>query len=492
MKKLKKFTAGLLVACSALCISPAVAFSPIAARAVFAEDEAITVEAGEAFEINAQLTTEGYNVRLDNTDAEMEILSENTYPSETEGSNIVYVLMVINSTGTAQVIIEDDNGTAVKTVSVNVTEPTVEEEQQQENTDEAEENEAAESGAGAAQEDNAEQEAQGEENTSGEADENENEASADEPEYLVFIPIAGGKISGKTESGEFRPGEKIALSLETDKGYVFSRWVIKNLDGRDVTKDIEVAEDNTFTLPDYPIRISAELNYNLIHEIELLDVTEALEVGKAVAFTGHVKEKTDARFFLLYEMWINEYDTKGITSSETMNKRLQDNGTSILDAVEAGDKYNYSVFFMTTEGYEFADDVKLTYNGKEYDPVKDDSADGKTRVAFSGFLSFGEQTNAKETKTTTRTVTHQETKQETVTQYVYNTYTYTTYQYVTRIVPAGTAGVTGAAVSGGAVRAVAAPATGDANSLGIWIAFAIAAGGGIVSGVLVGRRRKRK
>ena len=141
--------------------------------------------------------------------------------------------------------------------------------------------------------------------------------------------------------------------------------------------------------------------------------------------------------------------------------------------------------FMTTEGYEFADDVKLIYNGNEYAPTNDLEeleGIGKETVVFNGFLSFGEQTNPKETKTTTKTVTKQETKTEIVTQYVYNTYTYTTYQYVTRVA-SGT-------VNGKTIRTMAT-ATGDTNYTAVWIALAIAAGGGVVSGILVGRRRKR-
>ena len=226
--------------------------------------------------------------------------------------------------------------------------------------------------------------------------------------------------------------------------------------------------------------VSAEFEYYLIHEVELLDVTEVLEPGKPVKFTGHVKDNTDHRFFLLAEIWINEYDTKGITNSDDINKTIRDKGISLLETVDAGDKYNYSVMFMTTEGYEFADDIKLIYKGKEYKPTKDIEIEGKETVAFNGFLSFGEQKNPKEKQKKTNTVTREETKTEYVTQYVYKTYTYTTYKYITRTVPAG------------GTKRVTAAFSGDTNNVGIWIALAIAAGGGVVSGILVGRKRKKR
>ena len=475
MKKFRKLATGLLFAGTVLCTGPAVAFAPLAENIAFA-DVGLTVEIGDAFEINADLTTEGYNVRMGDSNAEMDILSQEVYPGESDGTYVLYVTAVINTAGTQELIIENENGDIVKSVSVNVTEPSDEPDPSDEGSTE---------GEGSATGDT---DAQGDITV----DDGTEDSAPEEPEYLVFVPISNGKVTGKTESGEFTPGEKITLSAEADKGYVFRGWTVRNLDGRDVTKDLNISADNTFILPDYPIRISAQLEYNLIHEIELLDVTEKLEAGavkydeagKPVIFTGHVKDNTDPRFFLLAEIWINEYDTKGITNSKNTNETLQKEGVTILDAIDPGDKYNYSVMFMTTEGYEFADDIKLLYNGKEYKPTKDEVTDGKETVTFSGFLSSGVQTNPPETKTTTKTVTRQETKKDTVTEYVTNTYTYTTYQYVTRVVPAGTA-------SGNVIKSVAAPATGDSNNVGVWIALAIAAGGGVVSGILVGRRRKR-
>ena len=473
MKKLKKLAAGFMFAGTAAFLSPVIAFAPAAQSVVFAEDDAIQTVEGEAFEISAEIPSAVHNVRFVEEDADFQILSDDAYTSEDGASYTAYIMVVINNPGTYTLIIEDESGAAAKSVSVNVTPA---------------ETDPADDGGTTEEAQNTEQ------GTEGSANQTEESGSAqNEPEYIAFLPISNGKISGTTESGEFKPGERITLTLEPNKGYVLSSWRVMSLDGRNVTKDLNL-ENNSFVLPDYPIRISAELNYNLVHEIELLDVTETLkpgaltfdDKGKPTIFTGHVKDNTDSRFFLLAEVWVNEYDTKGIASYKSTNDALKANGVTVLDAIDAGDKYNYTVMFMTTEGYEFAEDVKLLYNGKEYKPADVENVDGKMTVAFAGFLSSGEQTNPRETKKTTKTVTREETRKETVTQYVTNTYTYTTYQYVTRVVPAQSV-----AAAGTVRKSVAAAATGDTNNTAVWIALAIAAGGGVVSGILVGRRRKR-
>lgn len=473
MKKLKKLAAGFMFAGTAAFLSPVIAFAPAAQSVVFAEDDAIQTVEGEAFEISAEIPSAVHNVRFVEEDADFQILSDDAYTSEDGASYTAYFMVVINNPGTYTLIIEDESGAAAKSVSVNVTPA---------------ETDPADDGGTTEEAQNTEQ------GTEGSANQTEESGSAqNEPEYIAFLPISNGKISGTTESGEFKPGERITLTLEPNKGYVLSSWRVMSLDGRNVTKDLNI-ENNSFVLPDYPIRISAELNYNLVHEIELLDVTETLkpgaltfdDKGKPTIFTGHVKDNTDSRFFLLAEVWVNEYDTKGIASYKSTNDALKANGVTVLDAIDAGDKYNYTVMFMTTEGYEFAEDVKLLYNGKEYKPADVENVDGKMTVAFAGFLSSGEQTNPRETKKTTKTVTREETRKETVTQYVTNTYTYTTYQYVTRVVPAQSV-----AAAGTVRKSVAAAATGDTNNTAVWIALAIAAGGGVVSGILVGRRRKR-
>lgn len=473
MKKLKKLAAGFMFAGTAAFLSPVIAFAPAAQSVVFAEDDAIQTVEGEAFEISAEIPSAVHNVRFVEEDADFQILSDDAYTSEDGASYTAYFMVVINNPGTYTLIIEDESGAAAKSVSVNVTPA---------------ETDPADDGGTTEEAQNTEQ------GTEGSANQTEESGSAqNEPEYIAFLPISNGKISGTTESGEFKPGERITLTLEPNKGYVLSSWRVMSLDGRNVTNDLNI-ENNSFILPDYPIRISAELNYNLVHEIELLDVTETLkpgaltfdDKGKPTIFTGHVKDNTDSRFFLLAEVWVNEYDTKGIASYKSTNDALKANGVTVLDAIDAGDKYNYTVMFMTTEGYEFAEDVKLLYNGKEYKPADVENVDGKMTVAFAGFLSSGEQTNPRETKKTTKTVTREETRKETVTQYVTNTYTYTTYQYVTRVVPAQSV-----AAAGTVRKSVAAAATGDTNNTAVWIALAIAAGGGVVSGILVGRRRKR-
>ena len=473
MKKLKKIAAGFMFAGTAAFLSPVIAFAPAAQSVVFAEDDAIQTVEGEAFEISAEIPSAVHNVRFVEEDADFQILSDDAYTSEDGASYTAYFMVVINNPGTYTLIIEDESGAAAKSVSVNVTPAETDPADDSATTEEAQNTEQG---------------------TEGSANQTEESGSAqNEPEYIAFLPISNGKISGTTESGEFKPGERITLTLEPNKGYVLSSWRVMSLDGRNVTKDLNI-ENNSFVLPDYPIRISAELNYNLVHEIELLDVTETLkpgaltfdDKGKPTIFTGHVKDNTDSRFFLLAEVWVNEYDTKGIASYKSTNDALKANGVTVLDAIDAGDKYNYTVMFMTTEGYEFAEDVKLLYNGKEYKPADVENVDGKMTVAFAGFLSSGEQTNPRETKKTTKTVTREETRKETVTQYVTNTYTYTTYQYVTRVVPAQSV-----AAAGTVRKSVAAAATGDTNNTAVWIALAIAAGGGVVSGILVGRRRKR-
>lgn len=501
MRKLKKLAAGVVFAGTAFCVAPVIAVSPVAESVVFADEESITVEEGDAFEINTHLTTTGYNVHLADESADFSILSEEVFDGEAEGDYSLYVLCVIDTPGEHELIVEDENGEIVKNVSVNVTplqvdgdpEGTGDEssdddtgeqndpggEESADNTENADGDDTGEQGENETQENN--------------GTENDQKPVSDETnvELVGFIPNPDGEISGTTESGGFNPGEVIKLKAVPEKGYIFRSWIVRNMEGRVVTADMNISEDGTFTLPDYPIRIAAEFEYILIHEIELLDVTEKLETGKPVAFTGRVKDNTDPRFFLLAEIWINEYDTKGITSNNATNEKLQkDEGLTLLEEVASGDKYNYSVMFMTTEGYEFADDVKLIYNGNEYTPTNDlEDLDGigKETVVFNGFLSFGEQTNPKETKTTTKTVTRQETKTETVTQYVYKTYTYTTYQYVTRLVSTP---ITKRTANGTTMRTVAT-ATGDTNYTAVWIALAIAAGGGVVSGILVGRRRKR-
>ncbi len=473
MKKLKKLAAGFMFAGTAAFLSPVIAFAPAAQSVVFAEDDAIQTVEGEAFEISAEIPSAVHNVRFVEEDADFQILSDDAYTSEDGASYTAYFMVVINNPGTYTLIIEDESGAAAKSVSVNVTPAETDPADDSATTEEAQNTEQG---------------------TEGSANQTEESGSAqNEPEYIAFLPISNGKISGTTESGEFKPGERITLTLEPNKGYVLSSWRVMSLDGRNVTNDLNI-ENNSFILPDYPIRISAELNYNLVHEIELLDVTETLkpgaltfdDKGKPTIFTGHVKDNTDSRFFLLAEVWVNEYDTKGIASYKSTNDALKANGVTVLDAIDAGDKYNYTVMFMTTEGYEFAEDVKLLYNGKEYKPADVENVDGKMTVAFAGFLSSGEQTNPRETKKTTKTVTREETRKETVTQYVTNTYTYTTYQYVTRVVPAQSV-----AAAGTVRKSVAAAATGDTNNTAVWIALAIAAGGGVVSGILVGRRRKR-
>ena len=438
--------------------------------------ESRIIEEGDSFEVSANLVTYGYSYHFEDI-VSYESLSETISPTDDVGSSATLDMTIrVDTPGSHKLIIENEKGEIAKEVDILVTPVSSASDEDAEDQDTV-----AESGD---TEDSGEDTGEAQDETDTPTDDTPQE----EPELVVFLPITNGKLSGTTKSGAFTPGETLSLKAECDKGYVLRRWVVRTLDGRDITDDLNLTDDATFTIPDYPIRIAAELEYNLIHEIELLDVTETLEVGKPITFSGHVADNTDTRFFLLAEIWMNELDTKGVTNSDDINKELAKSGNEILSVVEAGEKYNYAVMFMTTEGYEFADDVKLIYKGKEYSPTTEDlGIEGNETVAFTGFLSFGEQTNKPATTTTTKTVTSTETKRETVTQYVYNTYTYTTYQYVTRVVNAGAAGTATQTVR----RQTLAPATGDKNTAGIWIAMAIAAGGGIVSGILVGRKRKR-
>ena len=480
MRKLKKLAIGVFVTGAAFCVTPAVAFTPMAESVVFADDESITVEEGDAFEISARLTTTGYNVHPEDESVDFDVLKQEVYDGETEGGYVLRIMCVINTPGDHELIVEDESGEIVKKVSVNVTPFNSDGDTEENGKNIDDDTDEQDDTVGKEGSDDTENNHGDDSGAQGKYENTETDA-----ELVGFIPVTGGELSGTTESGIFQPGEVIKLKAVPEKGYVLQSWVVRNMDGRVITDEMNISEDGTFILPDYPIRISADFVYNLIHEIELLDVTEQLEAGNPVAFTGRVKDNTDPRFFLLAEIWINEYDSKGITSSKDINDTIQKGGVTLLDTVTAGDKYNYAVMFMTTEGYEFADDVKLIYNGNEYAPTTDLEeleGIGKETVVFNGFLSFGEQTNPKETKTTTKTVTKQETKTEIVTQYVYNTYTYTTYQYVTRVA-SGT-------VNGKTIRTMAT-ATGDTNYTAVWIALAIAAGGGVVSGILVGRRRKR-
>lgn len=481
MKKLKKLATGLLMTGTVIGMSLPVVLSPVMERVVFAADDHIDTVEGDAFEINASVPTALYNIYVKDGTAEMAVLSEQMEEDSLANSFSLYMLAVINVPGEHEIIVEDGNGTVVKTISVNV------------------DTASSDIPPGGGDGNNGEQGDQGngsDEDSGGNSGGEDNSGDQNNPQAMPamdmvgFIPAHGGRISGTTPGGEFKPGEILTLKAEADKGYIHIGWVIRNMLGQDITKDLRITEDNTLVIPDYPIRISATFAENLIHEVELLDVNEKLTVGKPVIFTGHVKDNTDPRFFLLFESWINEYDTKGITSSRDTNEALKKEGLSLLDSVDAGDKYNYSVRFGATKGYVFADDVKLIYNGKEYKPaevVKSSDGDGNEIVEFSGFLSFGKQTNPKDTKTSTKTVTRKETKSENVTQYVYKTYSYTTYKYVTRTV---TTPVTYKMVGGQMVRVMAAK-TGDSNNAAVWIALAIAAGGGVVSGILVGRRRKR-
>lgn len=483
MKKFRKLMAGVLFAGSALCVGPAVAFAPVAESIAFAESDAVTVAEGDSFDISVPVTTDDCNARLEGTDEELIVLAQSV-GSDESGDMTFSMTAVINTQGQYTLVIEDAEGNPVRSVSVNVT--------------------PADNG-GEDSTDNGQDmgEGDGSQNTpdysgdtadaGGNTGNNEGSSGGERNEgveLVAFLQATGGEITGTTPSGEFKAGETMTLKAVPDKGNVWRSWSVRSYDtGMDITDELNITEEGAFVIPDYPIRIGATFEYYLVHEIELLDVTEKPEVGKTFTydekgkpsvFTGHVVDNTDTRFFLLAEIWTNEYDTKGVTSSKDINTTMEKNGTGIISSFDPGDKYNYSVKFMTTEGYEFAEDVKLKYNGKEYSPEKSVSGSGGTEVTFSGFLSFGTQTNPRETKTTTKTVTRQETKKETVTQYVYNTYTYTTYQYVTRLAsPQGT------------VTKTRAAATGDTNNTAVWIALAIAAGGGVVSGILVGRRRKR-
>ena len=489
MNMIKKFATGLLVTGAAVGMSLPAVLSPMTESIVFAADEKIHVNEGDAFEISAVLSTDTYNIYVKGQTSEMEILGEE---SDEDGSGSDYnlnLMVLLNALGEHEIVIEDGNGVAVKTLSVTVT--------SSENEDHKDEDgEGSNEDEGDQQNDSEDNPGNDHENNTGEAGENDNsgEKAGSQSDQVAFVNVFntdGGNITIVGNKDEYKPGDKITLKVEEYKGYAFNGFKIVDLDGQDVTKDIGINEDNSFVLPDYPIRITGSFIYKLIHEIELLDVTEELEIGKPVAFTGHVKDKTDSRFFLLAEIWINEYDTKGITSSKDTNASIKKEGVNLLDVVDQGDKYNYSVMFMTTEGYEFADDVKLIYKGKEYKPtyeLKDIDTIGKETVAFTGFLSFGNQINPKETKTITKKTTKQENRIESFTEYVYKTYTYTTYEYVTRTVNDN---LTYKNYDVGTLRTIAA-STGDTNNTAVWIALAVAAGGGVVSGILVGRRRKRK
>ena len=499
MKKLRKLAAGLFVAGTALCVSPAVAFMPVVENLAFAEDDAVTAMEGDSFDVSVPVTTVDCVVRLADDSAELIPLSQ--YVDQDESGNMtLYLVAVINTPGQYELIVEDIEGVQIRSVSVNVMpadsgnngeEGGPDNDGGRESGDEGESGEDTNVNPDGENGDNSGD--GGDVPPDGQNDQNDQNVPDNKVALVDFLQGTGGEISGTTPSGEFKPGETMTLKAVPDKGNVLRSWTIRSYeDGRDVTSELGLTEEGTFVIPDYPIRISANFEYILVHEIEFLDVTEKPAVGKAFTydekgrpsvFTGHVADNTDSRFFLLAEIWTNEYDTNGVTSSKDINTTMQNNGTKVLTSFDLGDKYNYSVKFMTTEGYEFADDVKLKYNGKEYSPERRVSESGGTEVTFSGFLSFGEQTNPKETKTSTKTVTRQETKTETVTQYVYNTYTYTTYQYVTRVVSTP--------VTSKMMKTRAA-ATGDTNNTAVWIALAIAAGGGVVSGILVGRRRKRR
>ena len=456
---MKKFLTKILIACTIAAVVPvSMAVTPLVAYEARAEQN-VSRFSGDSFTIEVPNTTDSATYEV-SPSVEVEELKNETV--EDGDGFLTTIVLAVETPGQYTIDVHDGNGALIETCNLFV----------------ADEEDIAD----------------------GQGDGGDTEG---EELYRVIKmdPVGGSiQIAGAGEFGNAPAGAGIQISYDADDGWEFRRWVIRDLNGVDVTDKMGINDKGEFLMPDYSITITAVFEYTMIESVEIVDATTDFEVGDKFVFTGKVVDETDPRYFILAEIWTTYDDSKGLTSSEKINKNLEERNFEMIDMVEKDEAYLYSVIIMANDGYTFSDDVTLTMGDLELTPDELGNAfgvEGDQVLSFSGIITLGDP-EAIHTEVHTEVTGQKPGEVESenyspATVYTEEEVPYTTYEYVTVMKPSQPymRMVRRYVSAGGTLMKTRAAATGDASNTAVWIALAIAGASGLVSGIAVAKRRKR-
>ncbi len=457
---MKKFLTKILIACTIAAVVPvSMAVTPLVAYEARAEQD-ISMFSGDSFTIEVPNTTDSATYEV-SPSVEVEELKNETV--EDGDGFLTTIVLAVETPGQYTIDVHDGNGVLIETCNLFVSD--------------------------------------GEDIADGQGDGGDTEG---EEIYRVIKmdPVGGSiQIAGAGELGNAPAGADIQISYDADDGWEFRRWVIRDLNGVDVTDKMGINDNGDFLMPDYSITVTAVFEYNIIDSVEIVDATTDFEIGDKFVFTGKDVDETDPRYFILAEIWTTYDDSKGLTSSEKINKNLEERHFELIDTVEKDEAYLYSVIIMANDGYIFSDDVTLTMGDLELTPDEQGNAfgvEGDQVLSFSGIFTLGEPVIDDGSEEIQTEVEYEEkagnnTNLSNKTIYENREVPYTTYEYVTVMKPSQPSMrmVRRYVGAGGALMKTRAAAAGDASNTAVWIALAIAGASGLVSGIAVAKRRKR-
>ena len=458
---MKKFLTKILIACTIAAVVPvSMAVTPLVAYEARAEQD-VSMFSGDSFTIEVPNTTDSATYEV-SPSVEMEELKNETV--EDGDGFLTTIVLAVETPGQYTIDVHDGNGALIETCNLFVAD---------------EEDIADGQGDGG--------------NTEGE-----------EIYRVIKMDPVGGSIlmAGAGEYGNAPAGADIQISYDADDGWEFRRWVIRDLNGVDVTDKMGINDNGEFLMPEYSITVTAVFEYTIVDSVEIVDATTDFEVGDKFVFTGKVVDETDPRYFILAEIWTTYDDSKGLTSSEKINKNLEERNFEMIDTVEKDEAYLYSVIIMANDGYTFSDDVTLTMGDLELTPDEQGNAfgvEGDQVLSFSGIFTLGEPVIDDGSEEIQTEVEDEEAEEAGKYKFSYKTIyenkkvPYTTYEYVTVMKPSQPSMrmVRRYVSAGGTLMKTRAAATGDASNTAVWIALAIAGASGLVSGIAVAKRRKR-
>ena len=458
---MKKFLTKILIACTIAAVVPvSMAVTPLVAYEARAEQD-VSMFSGDSFTIEVPNTTDSATYEV-SPSVEMEELKNETV--EDGDGFLTTIVLAVETPGQYTIDVHDGNGALIETCNLFVAD---------------EEDIADGQGDGG--------------NTEGE-----------EIYRVIKMDPVGGSIlmAGAEEYGNAPAGAGMRITYEADDGWEFRRWVIRDLNGVDVTDKMGINDNGEFLMPEYSITVTAVFEYTIVDSVEIVDATTDFEVGDKFVFTGKVVDETDPRYFILAEIWTTYDDSKGLTSSEKINKNLEERNFEMIDTVEKDEAYLYSVIIMANDGYTFSDDVTLTMGDLELNPDEQGNAfgvEGDQVLSFSGIFTLGEPVIDDGSEEIQTEVEDEEAEEAGKYKFSYKTIyenkkvPYTTYEYVTVMKPSQPSMrmVRRYVSSGGTLMKTRAAATGDASNTAVWIALAIAGASGLVSGIAVAKRRKR-
>ena len=456
---MKKFLTKILIACTIAAVVPvSMAVTPLVAYEARAEQN-VSRFSGDSFTIEVPNTTDSATYKV-SPSVEVEELKNETV--EDGDGFLTTIVLAVETPGQYTIDVHDGNGALIESCNLFV----------------ADEEDIAD------------------------GQEDGGDTEGEEIYRVIKMDPVGGSIqmAGAGEFGNAPAGAGMRITYEADDGWEFRRWVIRDLNGVDVTDKMGINDKGEFLMPDYSITITAVFEYTKIESVEIVGATTDFEVGDKFVFTGKVVDETDPRYFILAEIWTTYDDSKGLTSSEKINKNLEERYFELIDTVEKDEAYLYSVIIMANDGYIFSDDVTLTMGDLELTPDELGNAfgvEGDQVLSFSGIITLGEPViddGSDEIQTVVEGVEPGKiTKDSTKIIYKKKEVPYTTYEYVTVMKPSQPSMrmVRRYVSAGGTLMKTRAAATGDASNTAVWIALAIAGASGLVSGIAVAKRRKR-